>query len=428
MRMDGIYLGRNPFMLFQTTCLLHIHTTPAAQEEILSMLRSLFTWTFLSALCFFWCLPLAATDVDKYVNEFAKPLVGEGKPIFGCSIAVLHNGNAHFYGFGKISKNDQQTPNEKTVYEIASITKLFTGVLLADMVEKGDVSLDDRLTDLLPHGITLPQKGDRPITLVDLATHRSGLPRLAPHFWKTAHTTPGDPYTRFSVEKIYDSLAQWIPEVEPQERYEYSNYGFAILGNVLANKVGMTYEHLLQDRVLEPLGMNETQVKLSDELAKRLAPPHDGEHQQCKNWDLAGFAPGGGLRSTVSDMARFAAAALGQMQLLDKFNSRGPETTSDARGGVKMKSPLEQQKREQLQKDFEFAQKIQVDGQPGGKIGLGWNYNTNRDFYWHNGQTGGYFSVLLVDRTHGNAVVILSNSFNDAPDALSVKIIEALRN
>ncbi|MGL6196203.1 MAG: serine hydrolase domain-containing protein, partial [Thermoguttaceae bacterium] len=338
-----------------------------------------------------------------------------------------HEGEVHFFGFGQISENDPQTPDEKTVYEIASITKLFTGVLLADMLERSEVSLDDKLSDLLPNGVTLPQKGEAPITLLDIATHRSGLPRLAPHFWETANKTPGDPYTLFTVEKIYDSLAQWKPEVEPQNRYEYSNYGYAILGNVIANKFGVTFEDLLRDRVLTPLGMNETQVKLSDELVKRLAQPHDAEHKPCKNWDLAGFAPGGGLRSTVSDMVRFAAAALGQMELVEKLNSQRDaeaQTNSlDATESDKNKPQLEQ-----LKKDFELAQKIQADGMPGRKIGLGWNYNPHRDFYWHNGQTGGYFSMLLVDRKHGNAVVILSNSFNDAPDSLAVKIIEALKN
>lgn len=362
--------------------------------------------TFLIAVLFALSIPAFAADVDGIVNELIAPLVEEGR-IVGCSVGVIHEENVCFYGFGR-----DPVPDEHTVYEIASITKLFTGVLFADMIRKEEIAASAPLAPLLPPGTGLPQKGDRPITLLDIATHRSGLPRLPPHFWEIADTTPGNPYKAFTAEKLFELLALWQPEVEPQERYEYSNYGFAILGNVLADKVGIPYEELLRQRVLLPLGMEETQVELTDELAARLAPPHDAEQKLSTNWDLAAFVPGGGLRSTVADMVRFAAAALGLKTLIQKLNT--DHVTDPAQLDF-------------LLADFELAQKAEVAALPGRKIGLAWNYHPDGDFYWHTGLTGGYFSMLLIDRTHGNAVVILSNSTDNFPDSLAVKILHKLR-
>ena len=273
------------------------------------------------------------------------------------------------------------------------------------MVVRGEVKLDDPLADLLPEGITLPQKGERPITLQDLAEHRSGLPRLPPNFWRTANRTPGNPYVLFTREKVYESLADWKPEYEPQECYEYSNYAYAILGNVLAAKKGKTYEELLGERVLGPLGMSETRTVLEGPLLERLAPPHDAEGKRTTNWDLStGFAPGGGLRSTLDDMLKFAVASTGNLEQVDQAH------------------------RETLDKAFILAQTPQAEGVSGRQIGLGWNYHTDQKFHWHNGQTGGYFSMFVLDRDNRIAVVILSNSFNAIPDALAVRILMAARN
>ncbi len=336
-------------------------------------------------------------DTETLVRQLAEPVVGEDKPVFGCVIGVIEGGQVHRFGFGRIDEQSDPAPDEKTVYEIASVTKLFTGLLLADMVVRGEVKLDDRLADLLPQGITLHRKSDRPITLLDMAEHRSGLPRLAPDFWETANRTPRNPYALFTREKVYESLSSWKPEYDPQERYEYSNYAYALLGNTLAAKKGKTFEELLDERVLGPLGMSETKTVLDEPLVKRLAPPHDAEGKRCQNWDLStGFAPGGGLRSTLDDMLKFAAAALGDF--------------------------------EPLRDAFTLAQLPLADGAgEGRKIGLGWNYHVEKKFHWHNGQTGGYFSMFVLDRDRRIAVVILSNSFNDAPDSLGVKILEAVR-
>ena len=346
--------------------------------------------------------------IDDIVRRHLEPVVGKEKPVFGCAAGVVYGDTVCRYGFGRIDDEGDVVPNEKTVYEIASVTKLFTGLLLADMVVREEVKLEDHLADLLPSGYSLPQKSDRAITLLDIAEHRSGLPRLTPNFWAVANQTPGDPYTLFTREKVYESLALWKPRFEPQERYEYSNYAFSLLGNVIAAKKGKTFEELLGERVLKPLGMNDTKTVLDESLQKRLAPPHDAEGKLCKNWDLStGFAPGGGLRSTLDDMLNFAVASTGQFDLLDK--------------------KLDDSQKEILDKAFILAQTPRADGVgEGRKIGLAWNKHEAGNFHWHNGQTGGYFSMFILDRENKVAVVILSNSFNASPDSIAVKILGEL--
>ena len=366
-------------------------------------------------LGFSFSLPLFAAEknIESLVHELAEPLVGTNKPVFGCVIGVVNGEQIHRFPFGRLEEESDRLPNEKTVYEIASVTKLLTGLLLADMVVRGEVKLDDLLADLLPEGTALPQKGERPITLRDLATHRSGLPRLAPNFWETANRTPGNPYTLFTREKVFESLADWKPEYEPQERYEYSNYGYAILGNILAAQKGKTYEELLGERILRPLGMAETKTVLDEPLQKRLAPPYDADGKRCLNWDLStGFAPGGGLRSTLDDMLKFATASTGNFKRLEE----------------EFGLPSDPSQWEMLDKAFTLAQTPQAEGvRERCPIGLGWNYHADQKFYWHNGQTGGYFSMFLLDRDKQIAIVILSNSFNNAPDSLAVKILENIR-
>src|SRR5262249_36772423 len=156
-------------------------------------------------------------------------------------------------------------PDEHSLFEIGSITKGFTGLLLADMVRKGEVSLDDPASKYARPGAKLPLRGGKEITLRDLVTHTSGLPRLPPKF---APANPRNPYADFTEDKLYEALA--ATEIRGTlNHYEYSNFGFMWLSELLARRLGKPYDAALKERVLDPLGMSETAIILTEEQLKR---------------------------------------------------------------------------------------------------------------------------------------------------------------
>ena len=185
------------------------------------------------------------------------------------------------------------------VFEIGSITKAFTASLLADMAARGEVRLDDPVAKYLPPSAHVPSRNGKQITLVDLATQSSGLPRLPTNL---APRNPANPYADYSVEQLYAFLSGYELPRDVGATYEYSNLGMGLLGHALALKAGTSYENLVNRRLLTPLGMRETAITLSPALRARLAPGHDGEGNVVPNWDLPTLAGAGAVRSTAFDM------------------------------------------------------------------------------------------------------------------------------
>jgi serine-type D-Ala-D-Ala carboxypeptidase/endopeptidase len=191
------------------------------------------------------------------------------------------------------------------VFEIGSITKTFTAALLADMVKKGEVSLDDPVAKFLPAGTVIPSKDGKQITLLDLSTQSSGLPRMPSNF---APKDPNNPYADYSVQQMYDYLKSFQLTRGVGEKYEYSNLGVGLLGHALALRLGKSYEDAVTERVLKPLKMNDTRITLTASMQKRLAPGHGADGKVVANWDLPTLAGAGALRSTVNDMLTYIRA------------------------------------------------------------------------------------------------------------------------
>lgn len=249
----------------------------------------------------------------------------------------------------------------EAVYEIGSITKVFTAVLLADMVERGEVALQDPVAKYLPQTVKMPERGGKQIALLDLVTHKSGLPRLP------ANLQPKDvanPYADYTVEALYSFLTSYTLPRDIGTQFEYSNLGVGLLGHVLALRAGKTYEELLKERVLAPLGMAATGIAVKDPIVAG----HDEKLLPAKNWDLPALAGAGALRSNMKDMLLFAGAACG-----------GRKTKLDAA----------------------FARTR-------GPIALAWAKN-GEDVFSHGGGTGGYRSFLACSVKTGAASVVLSN-------------------
>jgi D-alanyl-D-alanine-carboxypeptidase/D-alanyl-D-alanine-endopeptidase len=309
----------------------------------------------------------------------------EGGLAVGIVTGVVDSNGRQVFAAGKVTRGGNQAPDGDTVFEIGSITKVFTSLLLADMIEKGEVKADDPVAKFLPASVTLPSRNGRQITLLDLSMQVSGLPRL-PGNLKPAD--PANPYADYDAPKLYDFLSRYKLTRDPGEKYEYSNLAVGLLGHALALKAGMPYEELLRRRIFEPLGMTSTSITLSDDQKKRLAPGYDVSLQPVKNWDLGVLAGAGAIRSTVNDMLKFVAANL---ELTD--------------------SPLRAAMRRMrsIKKDT---------GTPDLQIAMAWHILTSFDeqIYWHNGGTGGYRTFMGFNPATRQGVVILCNTFTDNDD------------
>lgn len=214
-----------------------------------------------------------------------------------------------------------------TLFEIGSISKIFTSLLLADMVQRGEVSLDDPARTYLPQGATMPTRDGREITLLDLATHRSGLPRLPGNL---SITDAANPYVDYTEADMLEFLAGYALPRGAGAEYEYSNLGTGLLGYLLARRAGTDYETLVQQRILGPLGMDDTTIALDVDERARFATGHDHYMRPTSPWDLPALAGAGALRSTMDDMLRLLAFALGEPNAI---LSSAVEMTMERRAG-----------------------------------------------------------------------------------------------
>jgi serine-type D-Ala-D-Ala carboxypeptidase/endopeptidase len=329
--------------------------------------------------------PDSLDALKEELDSFVRPFI-ERQIVVGLSIGILQDGQRLTMHYGQREAGQERPPGDDTVYEIGSISKAFTGILLADAVRRGEVALDEPLTALLPREVNLPRAGDLNITLLHLATHSSGLPRMPSNF---APADAANPYADYSTRRMYDFLASHTLARRPGESHEYSNLGAALLGHALELRAGRPYEQLLVDRICQPLGMNDTRVTLNESMRGRLARGHDADGEPVSNWDLPAFAGAGGIRSTVQDMLKFLAANL------------EPD-----------KSDLGAAIRDSHEKRFPVQEPVYM--------GLGWF--TNGGDIWHNGLTGGYHSFAWVHPNTRNGVVVLTNTSTMRVDPLGWRI------
>ena len=315
-----------------------------------------------------------ALPSDSLIRSFLLPRIASfpdtGKHGTGIAIGLLDaNGGRRIIAAGV---------DPGGLFEIGSITKVFTTSLLQDMVDRREVRLGDALSDYLPRSVRVPTRGGREITLLDLATQSSGLPRMPPNF------TPRDslnPYADYSVRQLYDFLSSYELPRDPGAEYEYSNLGMGLLGHTLAIKGRATYEELLRRRILTPLGMRETVITLTPALRATLMQGHNAEGRVVPNWELPTLAGAGALRSTVSDMLTFLAANL------DSAATPLSPTLRRTHG------------------------ERHATNNPNLKVGLGWHILSRPvgNIVWHNGGTGGYRSFAGFDPVRRLGVVVLSN-------------------
>jgi serine-type D-Ala-D-Ala carboxypeptidase/endopeptidase len=291
-------------------------------------------------------------------------------------VAVVDGDRSEVYSFGKLDNGKQ--PDSDTLFEIGSVTKTFTALLLAEQVTAGKLKLDTPVAALLP-GFTIPSRNGKTVTLENLAEQHSGLPRLPSNF---DPADASDPYVDYGDDKLKAFLAGYVLPRDPGSKYEYSNLGVGLLGYALARQADTSYETLLKQRIFEPLGMRSSTVTLDDASRTRVAGGHDEDGKAVGNWHLNAFAAAGGISSTGADMLRYLKANMGLLN-----------------------SPL--------YPPMQLAHMPRTDGPKADeRIGLVWmtKHSTTGDIIWHNGMTGGYASFIgfTADRKHG--VVVLTNA------------------
>jgi CubicO group peptidase (beta-lactamase class C family) len=317
-----------------------------------------------------WRAPADAA-LHALIEERNAPRPGQGIVIGviepeGARI-VAGNGEADAAGFGAA-----------TLFEIGSISKVFTALILADMVAKGELALDTPAETLLPAGHRMPEHG-RKITLADLASHVSGLPRLPDNL---APSDPADPYADYGEAQLLAFLDGHALSRAPGAAWEYSNLGAGLLGYLLGRAAGSDYATVLRKRITEPLGMVDTMIELPAAAEARLAPPLDAWLRPTKPWRMSVLAGAGGIRSTADDMLKFARAALEPHSPLARPMQIALATTA----------PTDNLRVEQV---------------------LGWQtveLGEGRRMLVHDGGTGGFRTSLALEPERGRAALVLMNS------------------
>jgi len=356
--------------------------------------RKWFTLVFFGFLLL--CLSSAAcakqeSYISDEVKESVRKRIENGESV-GMVIGFIDaRGKREYFNSGTTRIGGDKPVNEFSIYEIGSISKVFTCIIFADMVLNGELELDDLAEKYLPESVIMPSRNGIKISLEHLATHTSALARMPTNFHPA---DPGNPYADYSAEDMYAFLAGYTLSRDIGEKYEYSNLGMGLLGHILSLKAGIKYEQLLFKRICDVLGMKSTVITFTPKLKERLAIGHNSKGE-VPNWDIPTLAGAGAIRSTADDMLTFLAANMGTK------NSK----LSDA---------------------MDMTHKVRVSASKTTKIGLGWHIRDNEktQIIWHNGGTGGYrtFCGFIKDKKIG--VVVLSN-MNIGADDIGFHVLDS---
>lgn len=338
----------------------------------------------------------AATKIERAFPDDAallaliKARVDDGRAA-GIVLGVMEaDGSTRVVAYGDPGPGAQPL-SASSVFEIGSITKVFTSTILADMAQKGEVKLDDPVQEYAPAGLTLPTRNEKQITLRSLAEQNSGLPRMPGNFSPADMTNP---YIDYGATQLHAFLSGHELKRDPGETFEYSNLGVGLLGHILATKAGISYEALVSQRILAPLGMTMTGQTLSPSMQAALVKGHGPDGKLAANWDMDVLAGAGGLRSNMMDMLKFLDANLGEPKNdLERAMRMAQQPTSTAKGP---------------------------------KIGLNWltqDTPGGAQIVWHNGGTGGYGAYIGLDQKRGVGVVLLANT-SGVPQDIAVHLLD----
>ncbi len=346
------------------------------------------------ALASFSVLAVEPDDAEIVARQVAPAIEAELIP--GAVIGIYHDGEASFYPVGALNYDRDQSPTIDTLYEIGSISKVLTGVLLADAIRRGEVERETLVNDLLPDGFKARSKDSQEVELWHLTTHTSG--------WMSApiNLRPVDgekPFSGYTKAMMFDAIKIMPLVTTPGATMAYSNFGVGVLGTLIANNADSVnkgdYESLVIERIIEPLGIENFAIELDEDQQELLAPATAGG-RQTKSWGKTGaIDPAGMWVTNAPGLLKFAMANL-------------EDGDDDIHKSLAMsREPL-----------------FTLEGM--GQICFGWFIAGDGSTYWHNGMTGGYSSYMAVNRDLDIAVVVLANGAALETTAVGEKIFQSI--
>lgn len=334
-------------------------------------------------------------NIEQAVERIVQPYVSKRKHAV-LSVGILRGGERLVFGFGDL-RPFGAVSCDHLIYEIGSITKVFTTSLLTLLIAEGALRPDDSLGKFEP---SLP--GNHPVTLAHLATHTSGLPGYPVfkawrnRFDKSQHR---DPYCHFTLQEALSYL-QNVPPGKVGRKFRYSNEGTGILGRILAGWLGTDYETAIARRLCVPLHLPDTGITLTLEQQARMVPGYAGKDVQRPETLLRDYAGAGALRSTLNDQLTFLSAHLG-----DHPN-------------------------DELCHDLLVSQQAYGRHSKTISVGLGWIIDERGKFVWHNGSTHGYSSFMGFHQDRSSGIVVLSNYrsglLSDSVDRIGLDLLDLL--
>lgn len=328
--------------------------------------------------------PLPPADIQRALDAYAAGFTGAA-----VAAATVDGDATHTYFSGTLGNG--QRLDDRTLFQIGSVTKTFTATLFARMVLAGAVSLRDPIGKYLPPNTRAPSFQGTQVELVNLAEQNSGLPRLPSNL---APANPQDPYADYTPQRLSEFLGSFTPSRAPDAQYEYSNLGVGLLGDLLARRSGVAYPVLLQHDVLTPLGLNDTTFAPSGQQRARLAPGHSNAGRSQPVWTFGDLEAAGGLYSDLHDMVTYLRANLAA--------PAGPLGAAMA-----------------------MAQQPRAADDSGGatRVGFVWLTNVSNGNTFMNGEVGGYHAFVLFNRSHRSGIVVLANVADSNVDALAVHVL-----
>jgi CubicO group peptidase (beta-lactamase class C family) len=335
---------------------------------------------------------LMRTLTDKKVDSAARNYIQKANTV-GLSIGVFKNGIIHTYNYGETAAGNGRMPDANNLFEIGSITKTFTATLLAYYVNEGKVKLTDRVTKYLPDSVAANKELQK-VTLLTLSNHTSGLPRLPDNF--EYHSSDlYDPYKDYTKDYLFSYLKTCKLASKPGETYAYSNLAVGLLGTILEQVSGKSFEQMVQEIICTPLNMQSTVQHLDPVLKQRFVTVYNEDGKATSPWNFSALASCGALRSTVNDLLIYVKANM---------------TDSSTK----------------LSKAFELTHHITFSKDA--KLGLGWHIIVvnNIEYYFHNGGTYGCSSFLAFNTEKNIAIVVLSNA-GISTDELGADILKKLQ-
>jgi len=342
--------------------------------------------------------PVATTNLmktlaDKNIDSVARKYIQKANTV-GLSIGILKNGVVTTYNYGETARGNHTLPDANTLFEIGSITKTFTSTLLAYYVNEGKVKLDDPIAKYLPDSVAA-NKELQGITLTMLSNHTSGLPRLPDNFDNHSSSTE-DPYKDYTKKYLFDYLKTAKLASKPGKQYAYSNLAVGLLGTILEQVSGKTFEQMVQQIITQPLNMQSTAQTLNLKQQNKFVKVYNESGKETSPWHFDVLAPCGSLKSTVNDLLTYVKA---EMTPTDTKLSKAMELTHQVT---------------HTQKDL--------------KLGLAWHIIVinNVAYYFHNGGTYGCSSFLVFNPEKKLAVVVLSNC-GASVDALGGEIVKKVQ-